>query len=104
MYGATGGVQGLEGQMIGKSYPIGSFFWDSVVESFAGTHDFMGGQMWGFYDKDGNTTPGRDTYNKKDEYWSSKITVAAIPVAAPFTISDIVDSDFIQAIMKIRGH
>ncbi|MFU8617434.1 hypothetical protein [Neisseria sp. LACPHL-SPEC-2024-00856] len=64
----------------------------------------MGGQMWGFYDEYGNTTPNRRTTNKKDETISSKVTVAAIPVAAPFAIADIVDQDFIQVIMKLSGH
>ncbi|WP_118784566.1 hypothetical protein [Neisseria lactamica] len=110
MYGATGGVQGLMGTMIGNPYPKGSFFWDTVVEGFGGTHDFMGGQMWGFYrGKDagyeqGNTTLDRRTTNKKDAIGSSVTAAVAIPVAAPFAIVDIVDQDFIQAIMKITGH
>lgn len=110
MYGATGGVQGLMGTMIGNPYPKGSFFWDTVVEGFGGTHDFMGGQMWGFYrGKDagyeqGNTTLDRRTTNKKDAIGSSVTAAVAIPVAAPFAIADIVDQDFIQAIMKITGH
>lgn len=110
MYGATGGVQGLMGTMIGNPYPKGSFFWDTNVEGFAGTHDFMGGQMWGFYrGKDagyeqGNTTLDRRTTNKKDAIGSSVTAAVAIPVAAPFAIADIVDQDFIQAIMKITGH
>ena len=104
MYGPTGGVQGLMGTMIGNPYPKGSFFWDTAVEGFAGTHDYMGGQMWGFYNELGNTTENRRTINKKDETVSSKVTVAAIPVAAPFAVADIIDQDFIQAIMKISGH
>lgn len=104
MYGPTGGVQGLMGTMIGNPYPKGSFFWDTVVEGFGGTHDFMGGQMWGFYDELGNTTRGRHLPDNKDERNSTIATYVAIPVAAPFAIADIVDQDFIQAIMKITGH
>ena len=42
--------------------------------------------------------------SKKDETIFDKVTAVAIPVAAPFAIADIVDHDFIQAIMKITGH
>ncbi|HGG8492930.1 TPA: hypothetical protein ACJJQN_001358 [Neisseria meningitidis] len=64
----------------------------------------IGKNMEHLYDEYGNTTPNRRTTNKKDETISSKVTVAAIPVAAPFAIADIVDQDFIQVIMKITGH
>ena len=103
MYGLTGGVQGLQGELVGKKYTIGSLG-DMAVESFAGAHDYVGGQMWGFYNDIGNTTENRRSTNTKDETISSKVTVAAIPVAAPFAIADLVDSGFIQAIMKISGH
>ena len=54
MSGLTGGVQGFEGTMAGKPYAPNSF-WDYMVESFAGTHDTIGGDITGLYDKQGNT-------------------------------------------------
>jgi filamentous hemagglutinin len=40
------------------TYSPGSFF-DDLVESYAGTHDLVGGQLPGFYDGEGNTARGR---------------------------------------------
>ena len=51
----TEGVQELEGTMAGKPYAPNSF-WDHMVESFAGTHDTIGGDITGLYDEQGNTT------------------------------------------------
>ena len=43
--------------MAGKPYAPNSF-WDYMVESFAGTHDTIGGDITGLYDEQGNTTRG----------------------------------------------
>ncbi|WP_155275351.1 hypothetical protein [Gallibacterium anatis] len=45
MYGLTGGFQAIDGKMLGK-YQVGSWQ-DIIVESFAGTHDMLGGKIWG---------------------------------------------------------
>ncbi|QPB43228.1 hypothetical protein [Rodentibacter haemolyticus] len=72
---------------------------DKVVESFAGTHDLIGGQVWRFYDKDGNTA-------EKDpiaQVRADITTVVAITVAAPFALSDVMSSDMVEVLMKIGG-
>lgn len=104
MYGLTGGFQAIQGQMFGK-YQIGSWK-DLLVESFAGTHDVMGGQMWGLYDELGNTTRGRDKIDNPNRYdgkVSAVTAVVAIPVAAPFAISDLISHDVLQILLKIGG-
>ncbi|YCO42085.1 hypothetical protein HGG83_05525 [Thiopseudomonas denitrificans] len=78
MSGLTGGVQGLEGTIAGKPYaPNG--FWDHVIESFAGAHDAIGGDITGLYDDTGNTTRGL-TETQKIAYnaWS---VIAIVPSA-----------------------
>lgn len=53
--GLTGGMQGYTGTIAGIPYEpntIGDF----LIESFAGFHDWSGGQAWGFYEFGGNTS------------------------------------------------
>ncbi|WP_231731342.1 hypothetical protein, partial [Lampropedia cohaerens] len=68
LYGATGGFQPIQGAWylpggLVIPYESGSFS-DAVIESFAGTHDFLGGQIWGWYGDDGNTSRGRGTHGE----------------------------------------
>ncbi len=94
MPGATGGVQGYIGTLFGIPYEAGSWQ-DKLIESFAGTHDFIGGQITGVYDEQGNTTQGRSNSEKAlHETWS---TVAIIP-SAPFAMSELLPSNVWQAI------
>lgn len=37
---------------------------DKLIESFGGTHDFIGGQITGLYDEQGNTKRGMSTVEK----------------------------------------
>lgn len=99
MHGLIGGVQGIKGTFAGREYSIGSFFWDKVIEGFAGSHDYIGGQLPRFYDKEGNT--GRDRSGVKKtaaEVW----TVTAIPLALPFALPDIVGSDTVEFILQTK--
>ncbi|PSJ80660.1 hypothetical protein C7N83_04905 [Neisseria iguanae] len=96
LYGATGGFQSEQGQFFGIPYTIGSLF-DFVVEGYAGTHDFSGGQIWGFYGDKGNAT--RDN-GKLADIAAEVITVIAIPVATPFALSDILSSDALQVLFR----
>ncbi|MFZ7277885.1 hypothetical protein ACLS0F_11560 [Avibacterium endocarditidis] len=105
MYGLTGGFQSIGGEMFGK-YQIGSWQ-DIIVESFAGTHDMLGGQIWGLYDAAGNTTRGRgldNSPNKNDEKISSITAITAIPVSAPFAMADLMSSDFVEILFKLGGN
>lgn len=110
LYGSTGGFQAIQGEMFGK-YQIDSWQ-DLLVESFAGTHDLLGGQSWDLYDRYGNTTRGRITQtnpnsnspNKYDGKISNVTATAAIPAAAPFAISDLMSPDVLQILLKIGGY
>ncbi|EAW1321983.1 filamentous hemagglutinin, partial [Salmonella enterica subsp. diarizonae] len=92
--GATGGSQGRGGTMAGRPYEPGGF-WDTVVEGFAGTHDFIGGQLPGFYDSEGNASRGRSPVTDvAADVWAG----AAIPLAAPFAVSEIVSPELLEFI------
>ena len=102
LYGETGGFQPVQGEwnlhFTRIPYSIGSIS-DMAVESFAGTHDMLGGQAWGWYDKQGNTAEK----NKLTGVASGVTTVIAIPVSAPFALSDVISSDMFELLMKIGG-
>ena len=90
----TEGVQELEGTMAGKPYAPNSF-WDHMVESFAGTHDTIGGDITGLYDEQGNTTRGRSEEIKLIyEAWSA---IAILP-SAPFALSEALPSEAWQVL------
>ncbi|TDF36052.1 hypothetical protein [Histophilus somni] len=58
-----------------------------------------GSQIWGWYDKLGNTapkTPMQDTSSKAT-------TIIAIPISAPFAVADLMSADFFEVLMKIGG-
>ncbi len=57
MEGSTGGVQGYKGTLFGTPYEAGSWQ-DKLIESFAGTHDMIGGKLSGLYDNQGNIKQG----------------------------------------------
>ncbi|MGC9562561.1 hypothetical protein, partial [Brachymonas sp. M4Q-1] len=104
LYGLTGGFQAVQG---GWYFPMGEKITyqpksisDAIVESFAGVHDFLGGQMWGWYDIQGNTTRGRTTV---DNIGSNVTTILAIPAAAPFALSDLISPDVLQVIVRFKG-
>ena len=90
----TEGVQGLEGTMAGKPYAPNSF-WDHMVESFAGTHDTIGGGVTGLYDEQGNTTRGlSDAQSTLYNTWSA----IAIAPSAPFAMSEALPSEAWQVL------
>jgi filamentous hemagglutinin len=96
LYGPTGGFQGGTGSMGPISYTPGSFF-DDLVESYAGTHDLLGGQLPRFYDNSGNTTRGRGSIaNLAANTW----TIAAIPIATPFAVSELASPELLQFIFS----
>uniref|UniRef100_UPI00056D8568 hemagglutinin repeat-containing protein n=1 Tax=Stenoxybacter acetivorans TaxID=422441 RepID=UPI00056D8568 len=102
LYGLTGGFQPIEGGWylpggITISYKPGSFS-DKLIESFSGTHDYLGGQVPGFYGTDGNTSRGRSTF---ENIASNITTVVALPVSAPFALSDLISSDVMQLILQL---
>ena len=78
------------------SYTPGSFF-DDLVESYAGTHDLIGGQLLGFYDDIGNTARDR---GKMANITANTWAATAIPIATPFAMSEIVSPELLQFIFS----
>lgn len=94
MPGPTGGIQGYIGTLFGTPYKAGSWQ-DKLIESFAGTHDVIGGQLTGLYDEQGNATRGRpEALIKAHDTWSA---VAIVP-SAPFAMSELLPPEVWQAI------
>ncbi|MFA7349854.1 MAG: hemagglutinin repeat-containing protein [Methylotenera sp.] len=95
MPGDTGGIQGYKGTLFGKPYEAGSWQ-DKLIESFGGTHDFIGGQVSGLYDTQGNATRGRSEATiKAHDTWSA---TGAIAVSAPFAMAELLPPEVWQAI------
>lgn len=101
--GPTGGFQPEQGGWYTTGgtlihpYKPGSIS-DKIIESFAGTHDFLGGQIWGWYGKDGNTSTNR---TKFENTASGVTTGVAIPVSAPFALADLISPDVLQLIIGL---
>lgn len=101
MSGLTGGVQGLEGTMADKPYAPNSF-WDHLVESFAGTHDTIGGSLSGLYDEQGNTVR---KLTKKQKMVYDAWSVIAIAPSAPFAMSEALPSEAWQVLeILLKGN
>ncbi|MFC0322199.1 hemagglutinin repeat-containing protein [Gallibacterium melopsittaci] len=104
LYGPTGGFQSIHGgwYFSGKPlfiYNIGDIS-DNLVESYAGTHDLLGGQIWGWYDQQGNTSEK----NFIQDISSNITTAIGIPVATPFAMADLMSSDFVETLFKLGGN
>jgi filamentous hemagglutinin len=94
MAGATGGVQGWKGMLFGIPYAPGSWQ-DKLIESFGGTHDYIGGQLSGLYDEQGNARRGRSTTEKTlHEVWSG----LAIAPSAPFAMAELLPPEIWKGI------
>lgn len=94
--GATGGAQAEQGTLFGFEYKPGGLI-DMIIESFAGTHDYLGGQKPGYYGEDGNTKPG-------DKPFQGVVTGAAIPVSAPFALADLLSPDMMAILLQLSGN
>ena len=104
LYGETGGYQPIAGEwnlhFMSIPYSVGSWS-DLLIESFAGSHDYLGGQKPGWYDSEGNTSRNRTDWQNAG---ATTTTILAIPAAAPFAISDLMSSDMFEVLMKLGGH
>ena len=104
LYGETGGFQAVEGGWYFNGEPLFKYKPGSIsdlsVESFAGTHDMLGGQIWGWYNELGNTSQK----TKGQEVLSNITTVAALPISAPFAMADLMSSDFVEVLFKLGGN
>ncbi len=82
MAGSTGGVQGEKGTLFGVPYAAGSWQ-DKLIESFAGTHDVIGGKLVGLYDDQGNIKQGMSkTESAAYDVWSGVAILPSAPFAA----------------------
>jgi len=82
MEGSTGGVQGYKGTLFGTPYEAGSWQ-DKLIESFAGTHDMIGGKLTGLYDSQGNIKQGMSkTESTAYDVWSGVAILPSAPFAA----------------------
>jgi hypothetical protein len=81
MRGLTGGVQGYKGTLFGKPYEAGSWE-DKLIESFAGTHDMIGGKLTGLYDGQGNIKQGMSDAERA--VYNYGVTTDAILPSIPF--------------------
>ena len=80
--GLTGGNQGATGTLAGIQYPPGGLV-DQIIEAYAGTHDFIGGQVARLYDDQGNTKQNMSaTERTAHEVWSDVAILPATPFAA----------------------
>ena len=59
-------------------------------------HDLLGGLVWCYYGDDGNTKRGKN-------HLQGVVTGAAIPVAAPFAVSDLLSPDVFGLLFKMAG-
>ena len=98
MVGATGGIQGYKGTLFGNPYTAGSLI-DRLIEAFAGTHDFIGGNRSGLYDKKGNARRGRSsTIQALQNTWSA---TGAIALSAPFAVAEWLSPEVWNAIATL---
>jgi filamentous hemagglutinin len=81
MSGPTGGVQGYKGTLFGTPYEAGSWQ-DKLIESFAGTHDMIGGKLTGLYDSQGNIKQGMSDTERA--VYNYGVTTTAILPSIPF--------------------
>jgi hypothetical protein len=83
-----------------RTYTKGSWQ-DKLIESFAGTHDFVGGKLSGLYDDQGNATRGRSALTKgAQEAWSAS---GAIVVSSPFAAAQGLPPEVWKAISILVG-
>ena len=100
MAGATGGVQGVKGTLFGVPYAAGSWQ-DKLIESFAGSHDYIGGKASGLYDAQGNIKRGMSDTERA--LYDKVITIGAVPLAAPFAAAEGMSPEIWKAIGILLG-
>ncbi len=99
IYGTTGGIQGYQGTLFGIPYAPGSWQ-DKLIEAFSGTHDSIGGNTFGLYDKEGNAKRGMSNSERwLQNAWS---TMAIVP-SAPFAAAEALPPEVWQAIRLLLG-
>lgn len=85
MFGLTGGIQGVKGTLFGVPYEAGSWQ-DTLIESFSGAHDLIGGKLLGLYDESGNIKRGMTDSSRSIH---DKLSTVALIPSAPFAASEM---------------
>jgi filamentous hemagglutinin len=99
MHGETGGVQGGTATFLGYTYPAGGIV-DQVFQAFGGTHDYIGGQLPGLYDENGDTRQGMTQAERTvHNTWSA----IAIAPSAPFAMAELLPPEVWKAISVMLG-
>jgi filamentous hemagglutinin len=99
MAGITGGIQGAKGTLFGIPYAAGSWQ-DKLIESFAGTHDHIGGKASGLYDGQGNAR--REMTEAEAKAYAALSIVAIVP-SAPFAMATLLPPEVWKAISILLG-
>ena len=99
MPGATGGIPREKATLFGVPYAAGSWQ-DTLIESFAGPHDMIGGKFSGLYDGQGNAERSRsDLVKIAQDRWSE---VAILP-SAQFAAAQGLPPEVWKAIAILLG-
>ncbi len=94
MSGLTGGLQGAKGTLFGLPYEAGGWI-DKLIESFAGTHDLIGGQIAGLYDTQGNI---KQNLSNAERVLHERVADFAVLPATPFAMAELLPPAVWQAI------
>jgi len=89
-----GGIQGWKGTLFGYEYVAGSWQ-DKLIEAFGGTHDFVGGQLTGLYDEQGNTKRGM---SDTERFVRDRISELALIPSTPFAAAELLPPEVWNAI------
>jgi len=93
------GIQGWKGTLFGIPYAAGSWQ-DNLIEAFGGTHDFIGGQVTGLYDAQGNTKRGM---SETERFIRDRISEVALLPSSPFAMSELLPPEVWKAISIFVG-
>ncbi|MCA1323681.1 hemagglutinin repeat-containing protein [Herbaspirillum sp. alder98] len=96
MVGPTGGIQGSKGTLFGAPYAPGSWQ-DKLIESFAGSHDMLGGKWSGLYDDQGNIK--RNMTDLERKIYDNAVTTTALLPATPLALSEFLSPALWNAVV-----
>jgi filamentous hemagglutinin len=81
--------------------PAGTTTQDTLIESFAGSHDFIDGKLSGLYDEQENIK--RWMSDTERAAYDIGVTIGAIPLAAPFAAAERISPEVWKAIGILLG-
>ncbi len=87
--------KGWIGTLFGTEYQPSSWQ-DQLIEAFGGTHDYIGRQITGLYDEQGNTKRGMDS---TERFIRDRVSELAILPSTPFAMAELLPPA-ISALLK----